>query len=94
MCLRVAVCIQLMPSVTITLIEGGPRLLPTYAPEIGEYTKKVLRDILGVRLMLHHQVTRVDEETLTCKPTDQSAPQEVRQREALSTHSLLIFLIE
>lgn len=67
-----------MPSVTITLMEAGSRLLPTYAPEIGEYTEKVLQDTLGVRLMLRHQVTRVDPDTLTCKSTDKSAPQDVR----------------
>lgn len=69
---------ELMPSVTITLIEGGCRLLPTYAPEIGEYTKKMLQDTLGVRLMLRHQVTRVDPDTLTCKSTDKSAPQDAK----------------
>ncbi|KAL8439043.1 hypothetical protein Efla_002452 [Eimeria flavescens] len=64
---------ELMPYVTISLIEGGPRLLPTYAPEVGDYARQVLEDTLGVRLLLRHQVTRVDPETLSCKPTDPAA---------------------
>ncbi|OEH79965.1 pyridine nucleotide-disulfide [Cyclospora cayetanensis] len=59
-----------MPSVAITLIEGGPRLLPSYAPEVGEYAQKVLQGTLGVRLLLQHQVTAVDELTLACKSTN------------------------
>ncbi|KAL8452023.1 hypothetical protein Emed_001564 [Eimeria media] len=64
---------ELMSHVTITLIEGGSRLLPTYAAEIGEYAEKVLKDTLGVRLLLRHQVTSVGPDTLTCKPTDPAA---------------------
>ncbi|KAL8269628.1 hypothetical protein Esti_006448 [Eimeria stiedai] len=69
---------ELMSSVTITLIEGGPRLLPTYAAEIGEYAQKMLEDTLGVRLLLRHQVTSVGPDTLTCKPTEASASKDTK----------------
>ncbi|CDI76662.1 pyridine nucleotide-disulphide oxidoreductase, putative [Eimeria acervulina] len=37
---------ELMPRVTITLIEGGSRVLPTYAAAISKYAASVLTDVL------------------------------------------------
>lgn len=58
-----------MPLVTITLIEGGSRLLGAMPEEIGVYTQQVLERQLGVRLLLGHQVTGITSTSLSCKRT-------------------------
>ncbi|CDJ40403.1 pyridine nucleotide-disulphide oxidoreductase, putative [Eimeria tenella] len=72
---------ELMPHVAITLVEGGPRLLPTYAPEISSYAQQVLQETLKVRLLLQHQVVAVGEKTLTCKRLSGGSRQQQEQQE-------------
>lgn len=46
-------------SARVVLIEGGPRVLPLFEPELSDYTLKALRK-LGVEVVLGEPVTEVD----------------------------------
>lgn len=50
---------------TVLLLEGGPRILPSYPPELSQKTKELLRGI-GVDVRTDAMVTAIDAEAVTC----------------------------
>lgn len=50
---------------TVLLLEGGPRILPSYPPELSQRTKEMLRGI-GVDVRTDAMVTGIDAEAVTC----------------------------
>jgi NADH dehydrogenase len=51
-------------NINISLIEAGPRLLPTFAPSLSERTKKDLEK-LGVKVMLNIPVKEIEHRKIT-----------------------------
>jgi NADH dehydrogenase len=51
-------------NINISIIEAGPRLLPTFAPSLSERTKKDLEK-LGVKVMLNIPVKAIDHRKIT-----------------------------
>ncbi len=50
----------------VLLIEGGPRVLPSYLPALSESALTQLKR-LKVEVLLHHQVTAIDATGISCK---------------------------
>ncbi len=54
----------------VLLIEGGPRVLPSYSAEMSESALSQLKR-LNVDVLLQHQVTAIDAQGVTCKVGDE-----------------------
>lgn len=54
----------------VLLIEGGPRVLPSYSPDMSESALTQLKR-LKVEVLLQHQVTAIDAQGITCKVGDE-----------------------
>jgi NADH:ubiquinone reductase (H+-translocating) len=53
----------------VLLIEGGPRVLPSYSPDMSDSALAQLKR-LKVEVLLQHQVTAIDAQGVTCKVGD------------------------
>lgn len=54
----------------VLLIEGGPRVLPSYSQDMSESALAQLKR-LNVEVLLQHQVTAIDAQGITCKVGDE-----------------------
>ncbi|CBZ51049.1 nadh dehydrogenase, related [Neospora caninum Liverpool] len=70
---------QLIPHVSISLIEGGSRLLGTYPPDISAFAEKTLRDELHVKLLLRSTVVGVDANSVRYVSTEAGASKEPKE---------------
>ncbi|PFH32173.1 NADH dehydrogenase (NDH2-II) [Besnoitia besnoiti] len=70
---------QLIPHVSITLIEGGSRLLGTYPPDISAFAEKTLTEELHVKLLLRSTVVGVEADSVKYVSNESGASKEPKE---------------
>ncbi|KFH12071.1 NADH dehydrogenase (NDH2-II) [Toxoplasma gondii MAS] len=70
---------QLIPHVSISLIEGGSRLLGTYPPDISAFAEKTLTEELHVKLLLRSTVVGVDATSVRYVSNEPGASKEPKE---------------